>query len=74
MAAKRAPTTQHRLTLKKLSDILTTTHTYISTGGGSGNRNNKISQVVNRNDPLRGAYFMAECRAKIRNTELCNHL
>ena len=55
MAAKRAPTTQHRLTLKKLSDTLTTTHTYISKGGGSGSRNKKISQVLNRNDPLRSA-------------------
>ena len=55
MAAKRAPTTQHRLTLKKLSDTLTTTHTYVSKGGGSGSRNKKISQVLNRNDPLRSA-------------------
>ena len=55
MAAKRGPTTQHRLTLKKPSDTLTTTHTYISKGGGSGSRNKKISQVLNRNDPLRSA-------------------
>ena len=51
MATKRAPTTQHRHTEEKFSGILTTTHTYLSRGGGEWEQNRQISQSVTNNDP-----------------------
>ena len=42
--------TNHPAPLKEFSGILTTTHTYLSRGGGSGSKNQQISQAVNSND------------------------
>ena len=67
MATMGAPTTQHRHT-KRFGGILTTTHTYLSMGGGELEQ--KLADVLSREFTM----IPKDQQSKAGKAELCNHM